>query len=129
MRSFFKLIFGTLRHVLLIDVLRDPDSRPAFAWAGLWILIGVLVYHYFEGWGWIDALYFCVVTLATVGYGDFTPTTPFAKLFTIFYILNGIGILLFMVNKVVEVRQKQLKERANAMRGSTELDADGFTNL
>ena len=117
MRSFFSLVLGTLRHVFMIDVLRDPASRPAFAWAGLWIVIGVLVYHYFEGWTWIDALYFCVVTLATVGYGDFTPTTPFTKLFTIFYILNGIGILLFMVNKVMEIRQKQLAGRARSVRG------------
>jgi hypothetical protein len=116
MRPLIKLTIESLRRVFLLDVLRDRESRPAFAWAGLWVVLGVLVYHYFEGWAWIDALYFCVVTLATVGYGDFTPTTPFTKLFTIFYILNGIGILLFLVNKVMDIRQKQFGGRVRTIR-------------
>ena len=37
------------------------------------LLAGVLVYHWLEGWSYLDALYFCVVSLATVGYGDLTP--------------------------------------------------------
>lgn len=105
MRNLLNIIKTTIGRVLLLDVLSDRTSWPAFAWAGLWLLIGTLVYHYIEQWDWLDALYFCVVTLATVGYGDFTPDTPFGKIFTIFYILNGIGILLFFIDKVVDVRK------------------------
>lgn len=111
MRGIINLVKTTLKNVLLLDVLADRSSWPAFAWAGLWILLGMLVYHYLEGWSWLDSLYFCVVTLATVGYGDITPNTPFAKIFTIFYILNGIGILLFFVDKVVEVRKTHGRQR------------------
>ena len=116
MRKFIFLIKGTLKNVFLLDVFSDPSSRPAFAWAGAWIILGTLVYHYFEGWSWLDALYFCVVTLATVGYGDFTPTTPFTKLFTMLYILNGIGILLFFVNKVVEIRKERGAQKLAKLR-------------
>ena len=105
MRSMFTILKTTLSRVFLFDVLQDRTAWPAFAWAAIWILLGSLVYHYFEGWDWLDAFYFCVVTLATVGYGDFTPTTPFTKIFTIFYIINGIGILLFFVDKVMDVRK------------------------
>jgi hypothetical protein len=35
-----------------------------------------------------------VITLTTIGYGDFTPTTPVTKLITIFYGINGVIILL-----------------------------------
>jgi voltage-gated potassium channel len=34
---------------------------------------GTVFYHYVEHFSWLDALYFCVVTLAGVGYGDITP--------------------------------------------------------
>ena len=64
------------------------------------LLGGVLVYHWLEGWSYLDALYFCVVSLATVGYGDLTPTTPFARLFTIVYLINGIGILLALFDRL-----------------------------
>lgn len=62
------------------------------------LALGSVFYHYAEGWGWVDSLYFCVVTLSTVGYGDFSPTTTGSKLFTIFYILTGIGLLATFAN-------------------------------
>ena len=68
-----------LQRLLLLDVFRDKESRPVFYWAGGMLLGGVLVYHWLEGWSYLDALYFCVVSLATVGYGDLTPTTPLGQ--------------------------------------------------
>jgi voltage-gated potassium channel len=55
--------------------------------------LGTVVYHLVEHFSWLNAYYFSVVTLATVGYGDLTPHTDFGKLFTTFYILTGVGIL------------------------------------
>lgn len=66
------------------------------------LLIGTVFYHFVEHFSWLDAMYFCVVTLATVGYGDLTPKTPLGKLFTIFYILIGIGIIAFFANTLIK---------------------------
>ena len=35
-----------------------------------------------EGWSVLDSIYFCVTTVATVGYGDVVPSRDASKLFT-----------------------------------------------
>jgi hypothetical protein len=62
------------------------------------LLTGAVFYHFVEDLRWIDSFYFCVVTLATVGYGDIAPHTDAGKLFTIFYILVGVGIIGGFIN-------------------------------
>jgi hypothetical protein len=64
------------------------------------IAVGTTFYQIVEGWSALDAMYFCVVTLATVGYGDFTPKTPLGKVFTMGYIVVGIGLLAGFVQAV-----------------------------
>ncbi|CAD7971720.1 unnamed protein product [Amoebophrya sp. A25] len=43
---------------------------------------------------YIKALYFTAVSLSTVGFGDVTPASDIAKIFTIFYLLFGLAIIL-----------------------------------
>lgn len=99
-----------IQRLLLIDVMRDKESRPVFYWVGGVLLIGTMAYHWLEGWSYLDALYFCVISLATIGYGDLTPTTPEAKLFTIIYVINGIGILLALFDRIRTVRNMPLQQ-------------------
>ena len=101
-----------VRNLFLLDVLRDRDSRPTILWAVGTLLAGMFFYHWVEGWSLLDALYFCVVSLATVGYGDLTPTTPGSRIFTIFYLINGIGILLALFDRIRLVRTARLREHA-----------------
>jgi voltage-gated potassium channel len=57
--------------------------------------MGTLGFHYIEGWRWLDALYATVVTLGTVGYGDFHPVTDPGKVFVIFLIIIGLGVISY----------------------------------
>jgi voltage-gated potassium channel len=79
------------------------------------IAVGTVFYHYVERWSWLDSYYFCVVTLATVGYGDFVPTTPAGKLFTTFYIFVGVGIITtfitYSLRRRAEARAARHAER------------------
>ena len=105
-----------LQRLLLLDVIRDKESRPVFYWAVGMLVAGVIIYHRLEGWSYLDALYFCVVSLATVGYGDPTPTTPLARLFTIIYLINGIGILLALFDRIRVVRARAIENPAQNKR-------------
>lgn len=55
------------------------------------ITFSVYFYHTIEKWNILDSVYFTVVTMATVGYGDFTPKTNTGKIYTIFLIVLGIA--------------------------------------
>jgi voltage-gated potassium channel len=99
-----------IQTIFLWDILKDDDSRPVFYWAAGTLLVGMFVYHWLEGWTYLDALYFSVITLATIGYGDLTPTTPIAKVFTMLYAINGIVVLLALFDRIRAVRVQRRDE-------------------
>ena len=103
-----------LRQTLFLDVLFDRRTRRIFLYGFLMITVGAFLYHWLEGWSWIDSFYFVVVTLTTIGYGDFVPTTPFTKLITIFYGLNGVILLLMMFEVVRTKRHWTMDEPAES---------------
>jgi len=72
---------------------------------------GTIFYHLVEKWKILDAYYFCVVTLSTVGYGDLTPRTDIGKLFTTFYILVGIGIIAAFASAFIKRQGLRAKNR------------------
>lgn len=82
----------------VLSFLKDKDYRDLLITTLVVLLIGCVAYHYIEGWSWIDSAYFSIITLTTVGYGDITPKTDAGKIFTILYIINGIGIILAFIN-------------------------------
>ncbi len=88
----FLVIFVTLGR-LYRDMYRQPETRALLVMAWLVVTIGVIFYMRVEGWSLLDATYFCVVTLGTVGYGDITPKTELGKLFTVFYIIFGLAVI------------------------------------
>lgn len=51
---------------------------------------------------WTDALYFCAVTILTIGYGDVRPTTPAGKLYVIFFILVAACLASVFLSHVSE---------------------------
>ncbi len=92
MRTYFHALAQLFR--IIAEAWRDPKVHLLMVLAVGVLFTGTVVYHFLEGWGWIDSLYFSTVTLATVGYGDFHPTTSAGKLFTILFILIGVGIFV-----------------------------------
>ncbi len=73
--------------------------------------IGTTFYHVVEKLSWVDAYYFSVSTLATVGFGDLSPHTAAGKIFTTFYILSGVGILTSFFSLVSHRRLDAIKGR------------------
>ncbi|WP_326998799.1 potassium channel protein [Cohnella kolymensis] len=51
---------------------------------------------------WFNALYWVMTTIATVGYGDFYPTTVPGKTFAMFLFVFGIGLLSLVIGKIID---------------------------
>lgn len=101
----------TFRHAL-----RDPEFQLLAMIVGVLLAVGTFFYHQIEGWQWLDSLYFSVITLATVGYGDFSPQTNLGKLFTILYIFLGIGLLVAFFARLAEALTMARREWHGARR-------------
>ncbi|KAI6681824.1 hypothetical protein NL676_035705 [Syzygium grande] len=69
----------------------------------------------------VDALYFCVVTMCTIGYGDITPNTTATKMFSIMFVLVGFGfidiLLSGMVSYVLDLQESYLLRAAQNRSG------------
>ncbi len=79
------------------------------------LIIGVISFMFLENFSLIDSIYFSIVTMATVGYGDIHPQTDIGKFITLIIIIGGVGTFLgiiasitdFFVNRREELRRQQ----------------------
>ncbi|SHG99793.1 NAD-binding protein [Halobaculum gomorrense] len=79
--------------------------------AALAAVLGVVVYGSVGSYGlqseftnlssWSDAVYYVIVTIGTVGYGDITPLSARAKWFSLSVILFGTGAFTIAVSSLV----------------------------
>ena len=65
-------------------------------------ILGTVGYHYIEGWSFVESLYTTVITLATVGYGDFHPQQMTGRLFTVVLIIFGVGAMAYTAGIATE---------------------------
>jgi len=90
------------------------------------IAIGTLGYSMIEGWQAFDALYMTVITLATVGFKEVQPLSPEGKLFTIFLIISGTGMIAYTLSCLLQftlegqlrtiLGRKKLESRISKLR-------------
>ncbi|KAM7270511.1 hypothetical protein ACFE04_029725 [Oxalis oulophora] len=52
--------------------------------------------------GLLDAIYFCVVTMTTVGYGDLVPRSSLAKLLSCVYVFIGMALVGLILSKAAD---------------------------
>jgi voltage-gated potassium channel len=50
----------------------------------------------------LDAIYFAIVTMTTVGFGDMTPMTSAGRLLTVLMILTGVALIPWQIGQLIE---------------------------
>ncbi|MBK9770635.1 MAG: potassium channel family protein [Candidatus Obscuribacter sp.] len=67
------------------------------------VLAGSLGFMLIEQWDFLDSLFMTVITLTTVGYGESHPLSPNGRIYTIFLIFVGVGVVLYLLSDMVEI--------------------------
>ncbi|MFW6163338.1 MAG: potassium channel family protein [Planctomycetota bacterium] len=87
------------------------------------MVAGVTGFMGFEGLSLVDAFYFTVVTVATVGYGDVSPQTTGGKLLATAVIVMGVGAFVGVIGNAIELmlarrEQAERLEKLNMVIGA-----------
>lgn len=91
----------------LKDSLLSSEIRALALFVSAFIAGGTIFYTIVESWRVLDAFYFSVMTLTTVGYGDLSPTTDASKLFTVFLTIGGLGLMLTFLQAVARQQARE----------------------
>ena len=100
---------------------RDSQFRSLTFLVVITLLGGTVFYSTVEGWSIVDAFYFSVTTLTTVGLGDLSPTTTIGKLFTVIYIFAGLSLVLGFIETVAK---ETFSRETRGRQGEAQVDED-----
>ncbi len=130
-------LFKIFRYTQDMNFLMKVFVEKKFEFLTLAILFSFLVFfastviYIFEGTGeneninsFYDAIYWAVVTITTVGYGDISPVTHEGRFATILLIISGLGILAFttsivttaMTEKLEQIKENNILSSASKMK-------------
>lgn len=84
------------------------------------VLVSAWFYHDVEKWEWIDSFYYVVVTLGTVGYGDYAPKSDAGKLYAMGLIIVGIATFGLFAQQLIKRQQLRALERQIKREEKTE---------
>jgi len=98
MVTFYMTILRVLK--ALSRALHDEEFRALAFVAFALLLSGTIFYAQHEHWSYVDAFYFCVMTMTTIGFGDLAPTTDLSKIFTVLYAFLTIGVFVSLAAKL-----------------------------
>ncbi|BDH78792.1 MAG TPA: hypothetical protein GXX31_06555 [Methanothermobacter sp.] len=95
-----------------------PPSIFYYAMLALIILLiyGVIGSILIMGLNFYDAIYFTIVTLATVGYGDIVPHTISQKIFSVTLAIGGVGLIAYVFTIGVTVVAMTLEETVSGAK-------------
>ncbi|XP_060195339.1 two-pore potassium channel 1-like [Lycium barbarum] len=128
------------RYESILDKLH-PSFRRVILYLVIYVTIGTTCFYFVQNQikgkkvnGVLDSVYFCVVTMTTVGYGDLVPDSATAKLLASFFVFSGMAFGGMVLNKGADYlveKQEKLLIKAMHMRdkaGPSEIVEEIKTN-
>lgn len=96
---------------------------------GLIIIIllayGIIGSYFIMNLSILDSVYYALITMATIGYGDITPVTTVQKVFTITLAVGGLGIIAYVFTIILSnfsEKMNKVAKGAKIMRKIEKMD-------
>lgn len=107
-----------MRKITIRLLTRLPTEYVA---SGLILIIGLLIYGIVGSMiimrlNLIDSIYYSVITMATVGYGDYTPHTGIQKIFATTLAISGVALLAYVFNIMLTNFQEKMNNYSKGAR-------------
>lgn len=123
-----------------MPVFKDDLSLATYSHLGLvfmvvlfgFFLLPAVVFSSIEPeWGFMDALYYCFISLTTIGLGDYIPGDnekqsfkTIYKIATTFYLITGIMFVMLLLNVVTQIPRFNLAKLFSANAIDTSIDPE-----
>lgn len=62
--------------------------------------IGAVIFMYTESWLYFDGIYFCLLCLITIGYGDLTPHSALGRVFFIAWAISAVPLMTILISNI-----------------------------
>ena len=82
------------------DILTKNSIVTSLTLFAISLLMGSITFTILEEWNYLQGLYFTAETLSTVGYGGFTPTKEYTRVFFIFWCITSLFILAHLTSSI-----------------------------
>jgi voltage-gated potassium channel len=92
------------------------------------VFLGSLGYYFIEGYPMLDAVYMTIITLTTTGFGEVIPLSEKGKIFTMFLLLVGMGIVTYSISSLISYifsidfsikRRERMEKRISQFKNHT----------
>ncbi len=103
-----------------------------FVTSGLALIIILFIYgvvgsYFIMGLNLVDSIYYAIITMTTVGYGDYTPDTGIQKIFATTLALAGVALLAYVFNILLTNFQERMSKYSKGARTMTKInDMDDY---
>lgn len=83
------------------------------------VVIAVMGYRFWGGYGWVDAIWLVVITISTVGYAETSTLSPGLQILTIFVILVGMSAAAYTFGGLIQLLLEGEIDRLIGLRRMT----------
>lgn len=95
------------------------------------LCIGIIGFHFIEGWPWLDSVDYAISTMVTTGNSGLFPKTDLGKYFNIFYMLSSVVLILLFISTIqqhfLDIEQNKKLQRIRRRKKAKQLAEKALT--